>query len=113
MRKPAVLGVCVLSSLFVFARSPEERTITDPSSVTSPRNANAAPVPIDDLFFSRSVTGTSWSPDGKEIVLGTNTTGRINLWKVAAAGGWPVQLAVAAHRSVLPVWSPGGKRDAL
>jgi Tol biopolymer transport system component len=109
MRKLAVLGVCLASLLFVFARSPEERTISDPASVTSPHNANAAPVPIDDLFFSRSVTGASWSPDGKEIVFGTNTTGRINLWKVAAAGGWPVQLAVADDRQVSPVWSPDGK----
>ena len=109
MRKLAVLGVSIASLLFVFARSPEERTITDPGSVTSPRNANATPVPIDDLFFSRSVTGASWSPDGKEIVFGTNTTGRINLWKVAAAGGWPVQLAVADDRQTSPVWSPDGK----
>src|SRR5712671_5302897 len=75
MRKLAVLGVSFASLLFVFARSPEERTITDPGSVISPRDANAAPVPIDDLFLSRSVTGASWSPDGKEIVFGTNTTG--------------------------------------
>src|SRR5467141_3435746 len=67
MRKLAVLGVSFASLLFVFARSPEERTITDPAAVSSPRNANATPVPIDDLFFSRSVTGASWSPDGKEI----------------------------------------------
>jgi dipeptidyl aminopeptidase/acylaminoacyl peptidase len=109
MQKIAVLAVALTSLLFVFARSPEERTITDPASVRSPRNANAAPVPIDDLFFSRTVSGASWSPDGKEIVFGTNTTGRINLWKVAAAGGWPVQLAVADDRQLAPVWSPDGK----
>jgi len=109
MRKLAVLGVSLASLFFVFASSPEERTVTDPASVTSPRNANAAPVPIDDLFFSRSVSGASWSPDGKEIVFGTNTTGRINLWKVASSGGWPVQLAVADDRQVSPVWSPDGK----
>jgi hypothetical protein len=109
MRNVAVLGVSLASLCFVFARSPEERTVTDPASITSPRNANAAPVPIDDLFFSRSVSGASWSPDGKEIVFGTNTTGRINLWKVASSGGWPVQLAVADDRQVSPVWSPDGK----
>src|SRR5437763_15035399 len=98
MRKLVVLGVSIASLLFVFARSPEERTITDPGSVTSPRNANAAAVPIDDLFFSRSVTGASWSPDGREIVFGTNTTGRINPWKVSSSGGWPVHLAVADDR---------------
>jgi dipeptidyl aminopeptidase/acylaminoacyl peptidase len=109
MRHIAVLAASIASLLFVFARSPEERTITDPASVNSPHNANAVPVPIDDLFFSRSVSGASWSPDGKEIVFGTNTTGRVNLWKVASAGGWPVQLAVADDRQVAPIWSPDGK----
>ncbi|HEX9457505.1 MAG TPA: S9 family peptidase [Thermoanaerobaculia bacterium] len=109
MKKSVALVIALSSLLFVFARSPEERTITDPASVTSPHNANAAPVPIDDLFFSRSVSGGSWSPDGKEIVFSTNTTGRFNLWKVASAGGWPVQLAVADDRQSSAVWSPDGK----
>src|SRR2546430_9184594 len=95
--------------LFVFARSPEERTITDPGTVTSRRNADARPVPIEDLFFSRSVFGASWSPDGKEIVFTTNLTGRFNLWKVASSGGWPLQLAVSDDRQASPVWSPDGK----
>jgi dipeptidyl aminopeptidase/acylaminoacyl peptidase len=109
MRTISVSAVALASLLFVFARSPEERIITDPASIVSTGNASAAPVPIDDLFFSRSNSGASWSPDGKEIVFGTNTTGRFNLWKVEAAGGWPVQLAVADDRQLSPVWSPDGK----
>ena len=109
MRKLAVLGVSLASLLFVFARSPEERTITDPATVTSPRNANAAPVPIDDLFFSRNITDPAWSPDGKEIVFTTNLTGRLNLWKMAAGGGWPVQLVVSDDRQFGSLWSPDGK----
>src|SRR5579884_825035 len=97
------------SLAFVFARSPEERTITDPATITSQRNANARPVPIDDLFFSRAISGASWSPDGRELVFGTNLTGRFNLWKVSATGGFPVQLAVSDDRQVSPMWSPDGK----
>jgi len=85
------------------ARRKNERSRSRDNHVAA--QLERAPVPIDDLFFSRSVTGASWSPDGKEIVFGTNTTGRINLWKVAAAGGWPVQLAVADDRQFSPVWS--------
>src|SRR3954469_24526052 len=83
MQKAAVI---LLSSLFVFARSPEERTVTDPASVTSPRNANARPVPVEDLFFSRNITDPAWSPDGKEIAFSTNLTGRLNVWKVSSSG---------------------------
>src|SRR5438270_1108048 len=101
--------IAAASLAFVFARSPEERTITDPATITSTRNADARPVPIDDLFFSRGIGGASWSPDGKEIVFSTNLTGRFNLWKVSASGGWPVQLAVSEDRQIGGVWSPDGK----
>ncbi len=97
------------SLVFVFARSPEDRTITDPATINSPRNPDAQPIPIDDLFFSRSITDPSWSPDGKEIVFSTNLTGRFNLWKVAANGGWPVQLVVSDDRQFASMWSPDGK----
>src|SRR5436190_20141246 len=92
----ALLGA--VSLLLVFARSPEDRTITDPATIQSARNADARPVPIDDLFFSRNITDPAWSADGKEILFSTNLTGRLNLWKVASGGGWPLQLAVSDDR---------------
>jgi len=106
MRKWLIGG---LSLLFVFARSPEERTITDPASVVSPGSASAGPVPIEDLYFSRGLNSAAWSPDGSQIVFGTNLTGRYNLWKVGANGGWPVQLAVSDDVQESPAWSPDGK----
>lgn len=106
MRKHAV---ALLALLFVFARSPEDRTATDPASVVAPKNANARPVPVEDLYFTRSLQTAAWSPDGNEIAFATNLTGRQNLWKVAAGGGWPLQLAVADDRQSAPAWSPDGK----
>src|ERR1700730_6920072 len=103
------LLLAALSLLFVFARSPEERMATDPATVASPKNPDARPIPIDDLFFSRSISDPSWSPDGKEIVFTTNLTGRATLWKVSAGGGWPVQLVVSDDRQFASVWSPDGK----
>jgi dipeptidyl aminopeptidase/acylaminoacyl peptidase len=99
----------IASFALVFASSPNERAITDPVSVASIKHAGATSIPIEDLYFSRSVSGGAWSPDGRQIVFTTNLTGRFNLWKVDAAGGWPIQLAQSDDRQSRPIFSPDGK----
>ena len=103
-------------SSFTFAQSasvqssgPDDRQVTDPKSITSTTNPNARSIPIEDLFFTRSVSSPSWSPDGREIAFTTNLTGRDNLWKVNAAGGWPIQLVQSEDRQYGAAWSPDGK----
>jgi len=104
------LALILVFSLTVFASdSPDTREITDPQSLNSLAEPGAAPVPIDDLFYTRSVGGGAWSPDGKEVVFTTNLTGRFNLWKVNAEGGWPVQLSQSDDRQYNATWSPDGK----
>jgi dipeptidyl aminopeptidase/acylaminoacyl peptidase len=86
-----------------------QRDVTDPLSLNSLANPNAAPVPIADLFYTRSNGGVAWSPDGKEVVISTNLSGRLNLWKASADGSWPVQLAHSDDRQIGAAWSPDGK----
>jgi dipeptidyl aminopeptidase/acylaminoacyl peptidase len=93
----------------VRASSPDTRVITDPKSIVSVANPAARPVPIDNLYFTRSVFGPAWSPDGREIVFTTDMSGRYNLWKVSASGGWPVQLTQSDDRNYSATWSPDGK----
>ena len=88
---------------------PNDRQVTDPKRIQSPSNPGAHPVPIEDLFFTRSVSSGSWSPNGKEIAFTTNLTGRANLWKVSAAGGWPEQLSQSDERQTGAAWSADGK----
>ena len=101
----------VLSACFVFlaATSPDTREITDPKTVTSESNPQAGPVPIDDLYFTRTVSGPAWSPDGSEVAFTTNLTGRLNLWKIPSRGGFPIQLSQSDDREYSPLWSPDGK----
>ena len=103
----AVILCC--ASAVAQSSGPDMRQITDPKSITSQINIKARPLPIEDLYFTRSVNGTSWSPDGQQIAFTTNVTGRPNLWKVAAGGGWPIQLTQSEERQYGPVWSRDGK----
>jgi dipeptidyl aminopeptidase/acylaminoacyl peptidase len=105
------LALLLVFSITVLAASdsPDTREITDPKSVVSIPAMGAVPIPVDDLFYTRSVDGGAWSPDGKQVVFGTNLTGRNNLWKVSAAGGWPIQLSQSDDRQTGATWSPDGK----
>jgi Tol biopolymer transport system component len=85
------------------------RALTDPRTVVSERNADARPVAIEDLFFTRSALRPAWSPDAREVVFTTNLTGRFNLWKVSAEGGWPIQLTRSEEYQDHPAWSPDGR----
>jgi dipeptidyl aminopeptidase/acylaminoacyl peptidase len=72
-------------------------------------NSAARPVPIDDLYYTRSVFDPAWSPSGKEIVFISDISGRLNIWKVNSSGGWPIQLTQSDERQFSPVWSRDGK----
>ena len=103
-------GLIVWACITAFAASgPDDRQITDPKSIASASNPSARPVPIDDLYYTRTVIAPTWSPDGKQITFTTDMSGRLNLWKVDAAGGWPIQLTQSDDRQFNSAWSPDGK----
>lgn len=99
------LGVGLSSAI----SGPNDRQPTDPKSVNSAANPNAKPVSIEDLYVSRLIDNAALSPDGTEVAVTTNLTGRTNLWKVSAAGSWPVQLLHSDDRQVEPAWSPDSR----
>ena len=100
---------CIGCAAMAASTGPDDRPLTDPKSVVSASNPAARPAPIDDLYYTRSVFGAAWSPDGQQIVFTTDISGRSNLWKVRASGGWPIQLTQSDDRQYSAVWSPDGK----
>ena len=106
---PLFVICCGLCMHLGASSGPDDRPVTDPKSVTSASNSAARPAPIDDLYFTKSVFGAAWSPDGKEIVFTSDIAGRSNLWKVNASGGWPIQLTQSDERQYSAAWSPDGK----
>jgi dipeptidyl aminopeptidase/acylaminoacyl peptidase len=104
-----VVICCSLSIADAASTGPDDRPITDPKTVISSSNSAARPAPIDDLYYTKSVFGAAWSPDGKQIVFTSDIAGRSNLWKVNASGGWPIQLTQSDDRQYSAIWSPDGK----
>jgi dipeptidyl aminopeptidase/acylaminoacyl peptidase len=104
-----VVTFCSQGGPLAASTGPDDRPITDPKSVVSSSNSAARPVPVDDLYYTRSVSGAAWSPDGQQIVFTTDFSGRSNLWKVRASGGWPIQLTQSDDRQYNAIWSPDGK----
>ena len=94
MRPTTLILLCLVSPVHAAIPVPD-RVITDPVSVTSPENSDAAPIPIDDLAVSRGLYDAAWSVDGKHVFLSTNLTGRYNIWRMESEGSWPVQLTVS------------------
>jgi dipeptidyl aminopeptidase/acylaminoacyl peptidase len=100
---------CSRYALSASSLGPDNRQLTDPRWVTSAPNPAAQPAPIDDLYYTRNLFGGAWSPDGRQIVFTTDISGRLNLWKVRASGGWPIQLTQSDDRQYKAIWSPDGK----
>jgi len=86
------------------------RAMADPREITSKiLKREVQSFSIEKLYNTRSVGGSSWSPDGKTIAFITNISGRNNIWLLPSEGGWPSQLTISDQRQIDPVWSPDGK----
>ena len=109
-----LFAIVITMSTITLAQSlPVPQAITDPKQVQSKPSAEVEQkqesLSIERLYMTRSVGGSSWSPDGKQIVFVSNISGRNNLWIVPSGGGWPTQLTVSDQRQSSPTWSPDGK----
>jgi len=109
MRVLRSLSAALTGVLALAVSGPDDRQVTDPRSVVSMANPKATPVAVEDLYVTRVIDAAALSPNGAEVAVTTNLTGRTNLWKVSTAGSWPVQLVNSDDRQSEPVWSPDSR----
>src|SRR5579872_673536 len=109
MKAVSIFVLLFSACLLAQSNGPDDRKITDPESIESATNPKAAPIPIDDLYYTRGLAGATWSPDGKQVAMTIDMSGRLKIWRVTASGGWPVQLVQSDEREYSASWSPDGK----
>jgi dipeptidyl aminopeptidase/acylaminoacyl peptidase len=102
------LAAPVLAAVPAAVTTAPARELTDPHSLTSPARPGVQPAPVSDLYFLRSSWFAAWSPNGKDVVISTDLTGRINLWRVPADGGFPLQLQQSDDKAFYPTVTPDG-----
>ncbi|HZD32108.1 MAG TPA: alpha/beta fold hydrolase, partial [Candidatus Angelobacter sp.] len=102
------MGTCALLCALLALPTLAQQPLTDPAKLQSKNVENMQSFSIEKLYTTRSIGGSTWSPDGKQIALVTNISGRNNIWLVPSTGGWPTQLTISQQRQNGPAWSPDG-----
>jgi len=111
MRNYCLILMAILTTTFALSETlPAPQAITDPKQIASKPDAKVEKnLSIENLYMTRQVGGSTWSPDGKTVAFVSNISGRNNIWLVPSEGGWPTQLTVSDQREIGPTWSPTGK----
>ncbi|HTX39265.1 MAG TPA: hypothetical protein VME43_29775 [Bryobacteraceae bacterium] len=61
-------------------------------------------------FDDRAIRGIAWTPDGRDIVYSANRAGGWRIWRVAAFGGSPREIAIAGRQAQYPAVAAAGNR---
>ncbi len=83
-------------------------TLHNPT-LESPQRPDFKPVDVLRLIYTRAAHNVRWSADGRHIYFETNITGRMNIWRVPASGGWPLQITISDEWTELVPPSPDGR----
>ncbi len=108
MNRTCALPAFVLLCSLAFASGPQSRTPTDPAGVVSAQQAGTGPVDIKELLDTPRPGGAAWSPDGEQIVYGSNASGRINLWLMNADGSGSHQVTHSDDSQFSATWAKNG-----
>ena len=77
--------------------------------IESIRRSSPRRLDLHSLHHTNRIAAVEWSADGRRLYFESNASGRFNIWRVPAGGGWPVRLTVADERTMLEEPSPDGR----
>ena len=75
----------------------------------SVRRSSPRRLDLHSLHHTTRIASIEWSADGRHLYFESNGSGRFNIWRVPAGGGWPVRMTVADERTALEKPSPDGR----
>ena len=87
--------------------TPASRLTSAP--LLSTQRSATRPIDLESLYHTKRIAAIEWSADGRHLYFETNASGRFNVWRAPAEGGWPVQVTVSEERTVLEQPSPNGQ----
>jgi dipeptidyl aminopeptidase/acylaminoacyl peptidase len=87
--------------------TPASRLTSAP--LLSVRRPGARPLDLERMYHTKRIAAIEWAADGRHLYFETNASGRFNIWRVPAGGGWPVQVTVSDERTALEEPSPDGR----
>ncbi len=73
------------------------------------RRSSPRRLDLHSLHHTNRIAAIEWSADGRHLYFESNASGRFNIWRAPAGGGWPVRLTVADERTMLEEPSPDGR----
>lgn len=72
--------------------------------LSSPPGPPTIALDLELLHNAVSIANMRWAADGRHLYIETNVSGRYNIWRIPAQGGWPVRMTISEERTT--VWDP-------
>jgi dipeptidyl aminopeptidase/acylaminoacyl peptidase len=112
MRFPCIAVAVVALAACAGGQRTDVAAAADDSVVSASRQTAPA-YPVDQFVHIRQHSAIGFSPNHRWVAYRSNVTGRSQIWKVPASGGWPVQLTFGDDPVGGAAWAKDGETLAF